>query len=134
MEYRSIVVGFIVLSGLLILSSQWHWSYADLDIFISSSSGNLVLDSSRIFGIHLSLSSILCFAYGMAHLSGTSGPGIQTSDAYGLLGSIRGLRPSYALTGLTFSSYGVVTANHLILGDFISNVLIQWKRILARAN
>ena len=70
----------------------------------------------------------------MAHLSGTSGPGIQTSDAYGLLGSIRGLRPSYALTGLTFSSYGVVTANHLILGDFISNVLIQWKRILARAN
>ena len=54
----------------------------------------------------------------MAHLSGTSGPGIQTSDAYGLLGSIRGLRPSYALTGLTFSSYGVVTANHLVAGAF----------------
>ena len=37
-SYELVVVSHIVLSGLLILSSQWHWSYADLDIFISSSS------------------------------------------------------------------------------------------------
>ena len=117
-SYESIVVSHIVFSGLLVLASQWHWAYSDLDIFISSSSGNLVLDLSRIFGIHLSLSSILCFTYGIAHLSGISGPGTQTSDAYGLLGSIRGVKPSYALTGLTFSSYGVVTANHIVAGAF----------------
>jgi photosystem II CP47 chlorophyll apoprotein len=54
----------------------------------------------------------------MHHLSGASGPGIWTSDAYGLLGSARGVKPSYALTGLVFSSYGVVTAHHIVAGAF----------------
>jgi photosystem II CP47 chlorophyll apoprotein len=117
-SYEAVIVSHILLSGLLVLASQWHWAYSDLDLFISSTSGNLVLDLNRIFGIHLSLSSILCFAYGIAHLSGASGPGIWTSDAYGLLGSARGVKPSYALTGLVFSSYGVVTAHHIVAGAF----------------
>jgi photosystem II CP47 chlorophyll apoprotein len=116
--YEAVIISHILLSGLLVLASQWHWAYSDLDLFISSSSGNLVLDLNRIFGIHLCLSSLLCFAYGIAHLSGASGPGIWTSDAYGILGSARGVKPSYALTGLVFSSYGVVTANHIVAGAF----------------
>ena len=129
-SYEVVVVSHILLSGLLVLASQWHWAYSDLDLFISSISGNLVLDLNRIFGIHLSLSSTLCFVYGMAHLSGISGPGIWTSDAYGLLGSIRGVKPSYALTGLTFSSYGVVTAHHIVAGVF--GFLISIWHIAAR--
>ena len=113
-SYESVMVSQVVLSP----GPQWHWAYSDLDVFLSSSSGNLVLDLNRIFRVHLSLSSILCFAYGVGHLSGTFGPGFWTSDAYGLLGSIRGVKPSYALTGLIFSSYGVVTANHIVVGVF----------------
>ena len=73
--YEAVIISHIFLSGLSILASQWHWAYSDLDLFISSSSGNLTLDLNRIFGIHLCLSSLLCFIYGIAHLSGTSGPG-----------------------------------------------------------
>lgn len=50
--YEMVLVSHIILSGLLILSSEWHWAYSELDVFISSSSGNLVLDLNRIFGIH----------------------------------------------------------------------------------
>lgn len=114
--YEAAIVSHIILSGLLTLASQWHWAYSELDLFISTTSGNLVLDLNRILGIHLSLSALLCFGYGIAHLSGASGPGIWTSDAYGLLGSVRGVKPSYALTGLIFSSYGTITANHIISG------------------
>lgn len=86
-SYEAVSISHIVLSGLLILASQWHWVYSELDIFVSSISGNLVLDLSRIFGIHLSLASITCFTYGLLHLSGLSGPGMWTSDAYGTITS-----------------------------------------------
>ena len=74
--YEATITPHIILSGLLVLAAQWHWAYAELDIFISSSSGNLVIDLNRVFGIHLALASITCFTYGIAHLSGTLGPGI----------------------------------------------------------
>ena len=106
----------IILSGLLILSSLWHWSYAELSVFISLRSGLLVLDLNRIFGIHLVLASLLCFGFGVAHLSGIYGPGMWTSDSYGLLGRVRAVRPIYTLIGLLPSSYGVVTSNHIIAG------------------
>ena len=114
--YETVLVSHIILSGLLILSSEWHWAYSELDVFISNSSGNLVLDLNRIFGIHLCLSGIVCFIYGLSHLSGISGPGMWTSDAYGLLGTTRAVKPVYSISGLVLTSYGVITSNHIIAG------------------
>ena len=114
--YEIVVLSHLILSGLLLLSSQWHWVYSDLDLFISTTTGNLVLDLNRIFGIHLVLASIVCFSYGSLHLSGVQGPGMWTSDAYGILGSTRGVKPVYSLEALVVSSYGVVTSNHISSG------------------
>jgi len=57
-----------------------------------STTGSLVLDLNQILGIHLLLASVLCFGFGLAHLthlfnlkhSGFQGPGIWTSDSFGL--------------------------------------------------
>ena len=87
-SFESVVITHILLSGLLILASQWHWSFADLDVFIGSSAGVLLLDLIRIFGIHFCLASLLCFAYGILHLSGEF-TGMWTSDVFGLSGSVR---------------------------------------------
>ena len=61
-SFEVVILAHLSLSGLLLLSSQWHWVYSDLDLFISSTTGNLVLDLNRIFGIHLALASIVCFS------------------------------------------------------------------------
>ena len=114
--YEVVLISHLALSGLLLLSSQWHWAYSDLDVFISKISGNLVLDLNRVFGIHLSLSGLVCLTYGLSHLSGASGPGMWTSDAYGLLGTTRAVKPIYSLTGLVLTSYGVITSHHIISG------------------
>jgi len=114
--YELVSASQILLSGLLILSALWHWAYAELTVFISERSGLLVLDLNRIFGIHLVLASLLCFGFGVAHLAGIYGPGMWTSDTYGLLGTPRSVRPIYTLLGLVPSSYGVVTSNHIIAG------------------
>jgi photosystem II CP47 chlorophyll apoprotein len=113
--YEAVVVSHILLSGLLILSSQWHWVYSDLDLFISSSSGNLVIDLNRVFGIHLTLASVTCYAYGYIHLA-SSGPGMWTSDSYGLLGDARSIKPVYSIGSLVTGSYGVVASNHIAAG------------------
>jgi photosystem II CP47 chlorophyll apoprotein len=68
--YETVGVAHILLSGLCILAAFWHWAYWDLDVFISSTPGKLLLDLNRIFGIHLCLASLLCFGFGLAHLSG----------------------------------------------------------------
>jgi photosystem II CP47 chlorophyll apoprotein len=60
-SYELVAASHILLSGLLMLSSQWHWAYSELDVFISSTTGNLVLDLNRIFGIHLCLAGITSF-------------------------------------------------------------------------
>jgi photosystem II CP47 chlorophyll apoprotein len=39
-----------------------------------------------------------------------------TSDAYGILGSARGVKPVYSLEALLTTSYGVVTSNHISSG------------------
>lgn len=75
-SYESVVISQLVLSGLLILSSLWHWAYSELSIFISNRSGLLVIDLSRVFGIHLVLAALLCFGFGISHLAGLSGPGM----------------------------------------------------------
>lgn len=115
-SYELVATSHILLSGLLMLSSQWHWAYSELDIFISLTTGNLILDLNRIFGIHLCLAGITSFFYGLFHLSGLNGPGMWTSDAYGLLGTARSIKPVYSLAGLVLTSYGVIPSNHIITG------------------
>jgi len=68
--YETVSAAHILLSGLLVLAAFWHWAYWDLDVFVCSSTGSLVLDLNKIFGIHLFLASILCFGFGYGHLSG----------------------------------------------------------------
>ena len=107
--------GHISLSGSYLLAAFWHWAYWDLNVFVTSTTGSLVLDLNQILGIHkalfwdntryfqmklishltfrhLLLASVLCFGFGLAHLthlfnlkhSGFQGPGIWTSDSFGL--------------------------------------------------
>jgi len=73
-------------SNLLILAAFWHWAYLDLNVFVSILTNQLKLDLNNIFGIHLVLSSVICFGYGYKHLTGAYGPGMWTSDSKGLLG------------------------------------------------
>jgi photosystem II CP47 chlorophyll apoprotein len=48
--YETVCIAHILLSGFSILAAFWHWSYWDLDLFLASSTGKLVLDLNRIFG------------------------------------------------------------------------------------
>jgi photosystem II CP47 chlorophyll apoprotein len=115
---EAVVLSHLLLSGLLILSAFWHWCYWDLDVFVSSTSGTLVLDLLRVFGIHLTLASLLCFSFGAFHLTGFFGPGLWSSDSAALIGSIRILKPAYSLVALTPASYGAIPAHHLLAGLF----------------
>ena len=128
--YETVILAHLVLSRFLILSSQWYWYYSDLDLFISSSTGDLVLDLSRIFGVHLLLASATCFCYGALHLSGLLGPGFWTSDAYGVMGSSRGVKSAYFLSSLVTGSYGVITAHHVSAGTL--GVLVSVWHISSR--
>ena len=114
--YDSVVLSHILLSGLLVLSSWWHWNYAELDVFVSQASGHLVLDLPRVFGVHLSLASFTCLLYGLCHLAGGFGPGMWCSDQAGLLGTVRAVSPSYSLVNLSPSCYGVIPSNHTLAG------------------
>jgi photosystem II CP47 chlorophyll apoprotein len=114
--YETVILSHILLSGLLILASYWHWAFWDLELFILTASGTLVLDLNRIFGIHLSLASILCLGFGLAHLTGFAGPGMWTADSFGILGCVRSVKPVYSLVGLTPYCYGSITANHIASG------------------
>lgn len=114
--FETVFAAHIVLSGLLILAAFWHWSYWYLDVFVSSQTGRLVLDLSKIFGIHLLLASLLCFGYGYCHVSGLFGPGIWTSDSLGTVGSVRFVKPVYSVINLNPSCYGVICAHHILAG------------------
>jgi photosystem II CP47 chlorophyll apoprotein len=114
--YETVGVAHILLSGLLTLAAFWHWAYWDLDVFVSSTTGKLLLDLNRIFGIHLCLASLLCFGFGLAHLSGFGGPGLWTSDSSGIVGSVRFVKPVYSLIGLTPFCYGVISSHHIGAG------------------
>nr|ABB89027.1 photosystem II chlorophyll-binding protein CP-47 [Lingulodinium polyedra] len=116
--YETVSGAHILLSGLFILAAFWHWSYWDLDVFVSVVSGNFVLDLNRIFGLHLSLAAIVCFGFGLAHLTGFFGPGFWTSDSFGIVGSVRFVKPVYSLIGLSPFCYGVISSNHIGAGFF----------------
>jgi len=123
--YETVSVAHILLSGFSILAAFWHWAYWDLDVFVSSSTGSLVLDLNRIFGIHLSLASLLCFGFGLAHLTGFFGPGMWTSDSFGIVGSVRFVKPVYSVIGLAPFCYGVISSNHIVAG-FFGNCVGLW--------
>ena len=106
----------LLLSGLLLLGSIWHWVYWDLTLFLSSRF--IAIDLFRVFSIHLSLSSVLCLGYGLFHVTGVYGPGIFTSDAFGILGTIRPIKPTYSISSLTTFSYGSIASHHLVAGLF----------------
>jgi len=113
-SYETVSAAHIILSGLSILASFWHWSYWDLDVFTS---GNLlVLDLHKVFSIHLLLASMLCLGFGLAHLTGAFGPGMWTSDSFGIVGSIRCVKPAFSLIGLAPFCYGVIPAHHISAG------------------
>jgi photosystem II CP47 chlorophyll apoprotein len=115
-SYESVAGCHILLSGLLLLASLWHYCYWDLDLFFDTRSSNLVLDLAKIFGIHLLLSSITCFCYGYSHISGLFGPGIWSTDTFGLIGSIRKVKPLFSLVSINTYKYGVICSHHLVSG------------------
>merc|ERR550537_1136616 len=106
--YETVSAAHICLACLLMSSAFWHWAYWDLDVFVQSSSGSLVLDLNKIFGIHLFLASLLCFGFGYGHLTGAFGPGI--------CGSIRNLKPVYSVIRITPYCYGVLSSHHIVAG------------------
>ena len=116
--YETINMAHISLSGSSILAAFWHWAYWDLNVFVSSSTGKLVLDLNQIIGIHVDLASLLCFGFGLAHVSGFLGPGMWTSDSFGVVGSIRFVKPIYSVIGLAPFCYGVISSNHIVAGFF----------------
>ena len=87
-----------------------------------STTGKLLLDLNHIFGIHLHFASLLCFGFGLAHLSGFKGPGIWTSDSFGVVGSIRFVKPIYSVIGLTPFCYGVISSHHIVAGFFAFSI------------
>merc|ERR1712060_244453 len=100
-------------------------AYWDLDLFLETRTGNLVLDLVRILGIHLILSSCVSFFFGISHLSGFSGLNFWTSDSVGILGSVRAIKPVYSIVGLTPYCYGVIASNHIIVG-FLGFIVKLW--------
>ena len=72
--YETISLLHILLSGSCILAAFWHWAYWDLCIFALTLI--LVLDLNQIIGIHLLLAAVVCFGFGLAHVSGFLGPGM----------------------------------------------------------
>lgn len=109
--YETINIAHISLSGSSILAAFWHWAYWDFNLFLTSR--KLVLDLNQI---HLYFASLLSFGFGLAHLSGLKGPGIWTSDSFGLLGSIRFVKPIYSVIGLAPFCYGVISSHHILAG------------------
>ena len=71
-----------------------NWTYETINgahISLSNRGKAYLLDLNKILGIHLFLASLLCFGFGSAHLSGFLGPGMWTSDSFGLVGWTSGL-------------------------------------------
>jgi photosystem II CP47 chlorophyll apoprotein len=132
--YETVNACHISLSGLLILASFWHWAYWDLNVFAHLLPGKCLLDLNKIIGIHLFLSSLVCFGFGYGHLSGFLGPGIWTEDSIGVLGSIRFVKPIYSLTFTMLTSpfclYGLLSSHHCSAG--FSSLLIGFWHIESR--
>ena len=116
--YETINMAHILLSGSCILAAFWHWAYSDLNVFSTSISRKLVLDLNQIIGVHMVSASLLCFGFGLAHVSGFLGAGMWTSDSFGVVGSIRFVKAAFNLIGLAPFCYGVISSHHIVAGLF----------------
>ena len=116
--YDTVGAYHISLSGSGLLAAFWHWAYWDLNVFTTTLTGKLVFDLNQIIGIHLHLASCSCFGFGLAHVSGLLGPGMWTSDSFGVVGSIRFVKPIYSVIGLAPFCYGVISSHHIVAGFF----------------
>ena len=123
--YETMNVAHILLCGSSFLAALWHWAYWDLDVFLSSRTGIQVLDLHQIIGIHVDLAALLCFGFGLGHVSGFLGPGMWTSDSFGIVGSIRCVKPLYSVIGLAPFCYGVITSHHIVAG-FLGMCIGLW--------
>ena len=109
--YEAVLPSHLALAGALLAAAAWHWAYWDLNLFAPRARA-LGLDLNRILGIHLLAASALCCGFGLAHLSGSFGPGAWASDSFGLAGAARALRPSFSVLALAANSYGAISAHH----------------------
>ncbi|KAH6559215.1 hypothetical protein KP509_1Z019400 [Ceratopteris richardii] len=115
-SYEGVATAHIILSGLLFLAAIWHWVYWDLDLFRDDRTGKPSLDLPKIFGIHLFLSGVLCFAFGAFHVTGLFGPGIWVSDPYGLTGKVELVDPAWGVEGFDPFIPGGIALHHIAAG------------------
>jgi len=116
-SYEGVALSHIGLSGLCFLAALWHWRFWDLELFRSPLNPTQTsLDLPAIFGIHLLLASLLCFGFGSYHVTGTYGPGIWVSDAYGIAGRVQGVSPSWGPAGFNPFNPGGIAAHHIAAG------------------
>lgn len=117
-SFEGVATAHIILSGLLMLASIWHWVYWDLELFTDPRTGEPALDLPKMFGIHLFLSGLLCFGFGAFHLSGLYGPGMWVSDPFGLTGHVAPVAPEWGPAGFNPFNPGGVVAHHIAAGTF----------------
>lgn len=70
------------------------------------------------FSILLLYASITCIGFGLLHLTGFCGPGMWAADSFGLIGSIRNIKPVYSLLSLSPFSFGAIPSHHISAGFF----------------
>ena len=115
-SFEGVATAHIILSGMLMLASIWHWVYWDLELFTDPRTGEPALDLPKMFGIHLFLSGILCFGFGAFHLTGLFGPGMWVSDPFGISGHVAPVAPEWGPSGFNPFNPGGVVAHHIAAG------------------
>ncbi|AFY93568.1 photosystem II chlorophyll-binding protein CP47 [Chamaesiphon minutus] len=115
-SFEGVATAHIILSGMLILASIWHWVYWDLELFTDPRTGEPALDLPKMFGIHLFLSGLLCFGFGAFHLTGLFGPGMWVSDPFGITGHVAPVAPEWGPSGFNPFNPGGVVAHHIAAG------------------
>jgi photosystem II CP47 chlorophyll apoprotein len=115
-SFEGVATAHIILSGLLMLASIWHWVYWDLELFRDPRTGEPALDLPKMFGIHLFLSGLLCFGFGAFHLTGLFGPGMWVSDPFGITGHVAPVAPEWGPAGFNPFNPGGVVAHHIAAG------------------
>jgi len=115
-SFEGVALTHIILSGMCFLAAIWHWVYWDLELFRDPRTGEPALDLPKIFGIHLFLASLLCFGFGAFHVTGTFGPGIWVSDAYGVTGRVQAVAPAWGPEGFNPFNPGGIASHHIAAG------------------
>ena len=115
-SFEGVALTHIILSGMCFLAAIWHWVYWDLELVRDPRTGEPALDLPKIFGIHLFLASLLCFGFGAFHVTGTFGPGIWVSDAYGVTGRVQAVAPAWGAEGFNPFNPGGIASHHIAAG------------------